>query len=228
MQRIMKAGGFALTVLAAAASVAGLRFAATNPETGWSKWGIGGLSLAVLSFIAYLVWPAASEWAKRVRNYPKLEQAAGIAIENYADARRVIDGFPVLLRAEREEGRREMYGSILANAGNAALEPIGLFVGPHGLVIGVKLTAGSMPMLGSRYVLRTQNFGTERGVLEVVEVCDELRANLQVVSMSSGSESFWESATRSAESNEVAPPHLELVPDPQIHERLKNMEENSD
>lgn len=218
-RRAWRAGAGTLTLLG---TIAGLTFATTGPDgKPWTQWGVGALSLSVLVFLVVFAWPELQEGIRRLRQYPKLEKSYGIAVDERDSARQQLDLLPEQLLAEREAGRKEAVGAYLAHASGADLKPVGVTVSTGELTIVAEMTAGSAPEPGARFLAKTRKFAVRRGILSVVGVDDEKRIHLRVEQAFEDSEQFWASIRQSADGDEEAPEHLEMVPDTTIFDFLQ-------
>lgn len=233
MKRFRQAAKAAGWALGALSGIAGLTLATTGPAgKPWTAWGVGALSIVLLVFLIGLIWPELQIGVRRIRDYPasetraeKLQDALSKALEERDEARGKIAVFPDALSKEREIGRLEIIGSMLALLTPLELHPVAATVVDEGLtIIAESSPAGTAPPIGSRYMVQTAAYGSTRGVLSVVGIERETgRIHLAVAETSERSATFWENVKLEAENNERAP-EVKLVPDTRAQEIIDQTE----
>ena len=222
MDLFKRAIKFASVALAGVSGAASLIFGLSQDGTAFVAWvSISGLLLAIFAYIAIALIVRV---ARKVAGHDSAIEQAAEAREKLAEAEKDLEAVPALLKEARETGRMDTFGAILAMESGASLRVKGMTKVGGELFVVATLAEGECPQPGARFLLRTVEAQTKRGIVAIDTIGDRGKILLAVKDPEPGSEAFWEEADRRAETTESTPGKLELVVDPLLAEIAEEVE----
>lgn len=193
-------------------------------QEGMAAVAFIGISLVLLAFFAYIAIALIARVVGKLQGYDSAVTQAGVALEALEEAKKELEGIPVRLKEERHAGRLDSIGAMLANRSGAVLRVRGMKMVEGNLVVVATLEDGECPAMGSRFLLRSFELGTRRGIVAVDGLDERENVLLTVIEKQQGSGAFWREAHNHADVTESTPGKLELVPDPLIAEITEGAE----
>lgn len=211
MDLIKKAGKFAGVVLTGVGGLWGLIFGLA--QDGMTAVAAVGLSIVLLSFFLYIAVALIVSLVQKVSGHDAAVSAAGQAREELAEAKQELEKVPTLIEQARQDGRLDAIGAMLADASGAVLRVTNTTRVNGALAIVAALIEGECPRPGARFLLRSADVQTKRGIVAVDSATEDGKVFLTVRETEPGSDAFWQDAARRADTTEAAPGALELVAD---------------